>query len=58
MSRTPFTCLLQDHILADVQSRREMREEEDWKCPFANKVQVPDALILSYREKKKKKSRY
>jgi hypothetical protein len=34
VSKTPFTCLLQDRILVDVQSRGEMREEEYWKCPL------------------------
>jgi hypothetical protein len=44
---------LQDHILADVQSRGEKRRGR-LEMPIAYKVQLPDALILYYREKKKK----
>jgi hypothetical protein len=56
VSKTSFTYLLQDHILADVQSRGEMREEEDWKCPLPTRCKFRMRLFFLTERRRRRAS--
>jgi hypothetical protein len=47
---------MQDHILADVQSRGEMREKEDWKCPLPTRCKFRMRLFFLTERRRRRVS--